>query len=88
MLNPFPLPVCDWEVGESRNLERDGFGVDSGNANSSGREMVSAWRMHWGNMMEGKVMSSWKTRYGELSTCSFKNGYIPQMTGHTSSLLS
>jgi len=38
------LPVPVWDCGRcgSRGLEKDGFGVDSGNARSSGRDIVSA----------------------------------------------
>lgn len=62
LLNPFALLVCDGgrrvSRCESRWLENEGLGVDSGKAKSSGREIVSALRMLGGKKIGGKVMSS------------------------------
>jgi hypothetical protein len=62
LLNPMPLADCDCGRCESRcessRLENEGFGIDSGKGNSSGRDMVSALRMEEGRWIGGKSMSS------------------------------
>jgi hypothetical protein len=85
LLNPFIVPVCDCGRCGSRRVEKDGFGVDSGNVRSSCRVMVSACRILVGSAIGGKVISSWeevKTDRGVK-----KNGYVPRTIAHTSSSL-
>jgi len=57
-LNPFPFELEDGDEKESVRWLKEGFGVDSGNAISSGRETTRAWRTFAGRTMDGKVTSS------------------------------
>jgi len=79
LLKLFPVPVCDCGRCGSRRLEKDGLGVDSGSASSSGRDIVSAWRMPGGNVIEEKVISSWEER-----TSSDHIPRVSKMENHTS----